>query len=81
MRTESRPFRYSLPVFTTHRKVERGVRHFTSPEERAGGGVGAAIVNLDELLETLRHAPPGTPKIDYSGVDMDEGGYYPLLRP
>ncbi len=37
-------------------------------------------VNLDELVETMRYRPPGTPKIDYVGVNMGEGGIYPLIR-
>ena len=31
-------------------------------------------------LSTLSYPPAGTPEVDYIGVDMGEGGYYPLLR-
>ena len=70
----------ALPVFTTRHKAERGIVHFMTEEERTQNIVGAAIVHLDTLLETMRQAPPGTPAVDYIGVDMGEGGYYPLLR-
>ena len=69
----------AMPVFTSHAKAERGIRHYMSAEA-SRGAVGAAIVHLDTLLETMRHTPPGAPAVDYIGVDMGEGGYYPLLR-
>ena len=69
----------AMPVFTSHEKAERGIRHYMSAEA-SRGRVGAAIVHLDSLLETMRRALPGTPTVDYIGVDMGEGGYYPLLR-
>jgi hypothetical protein len=50
--------------------------------EASRGAVGTAIVDLERLMETMRHSSEatGTPKADYIGVDMGEGGYYPLLR-
>ena len=69
----------AMPVFTSHSKGQRGIRHYMSAET-SRGAVGAAIVNLESLMETMRHAPPGSPKVHYIGVDMGERGYYPLLR-
>jgi hypothetical protein len=30
--------------------------------------------------QAMADAPAGTPKGDYTGVDMGEGGQYPLIR-
>jgi hypothetical protein len=37
--------------------------------------VGVSFVDLDRLMKTMAHGPEGTPKVEYIGVDMDEGGY------
>jgi hypothetical protein len=37
--------------------------------------VGVSFVDLDRLRKTMAHGPEGTPKVEYIGVDMDEGGY------
>ena len=69
------------PVFTTRFKAERGIRHFMSAEERADGPIASVSVDLGNLLRTFRGPQPeGTPKVDYIGVDMGEGGIYPLIR-
>ena len=70
----------AIPVFTTHTKAMRGIRHFMTKEERTKTRVGAALVDLGDLLETLRQSPEGTPKVDYIGVDMGQGKPYPLIR-
>jgi hypothetical protein len=71
----------ALPVFTTREKAERGILHFMSEEERTENTVGAALIDLEELLRAMREAPAEAPKIDYIGVNMGEGGIYPLIRP
>ena len=70
----------ALPVFTTHEKAERGILHFMSVEERTSNPIGVALVDLDSLLEAMAASPEGAPKIDYIGLDMGEGGQYPLSR-
>jgi hypothetical protein len=70
----------ALPVFTTQEKAERGIFHFMSEEERTNYPVGAALVGLGSLLETMEDPPEGAPRVDYIGLDMGEGGQYPLLR-
>jgi len=71
----------ALPVFTTGEKAERGLLHFMSAEERADGPIASVRVDLEDLIETFQGPrPEGTPKVDYIGVDMGEGGVYPLLR-
>jgi hypothetical protein len=37
--------------------------------------VGVSFVDLDRLMKTMTDGPEGTPKVEYIGVDMDEGGY------
>lgn len=70
----------ALPVFTTPDKAAQGIDHFMTEDERTNNTVGAAGVDLASLVETLRASPPGTPQIDYIGVDMGEEGIYPLIR-
>jgi hypothetical protein len=41
--------------------------------------MGVSFVNLDRLMKTMADGLEGTPKVEYIGVDMDEGGYWPLL--
>jgi hypothetical protein len=31
-------------------------------------------------METMADGPENMPKVEYIGVDIGEGGYYPLLR-
>lgn len=69
----------ALPVFTTPEKAELGIEHFMTEEERTNNPVGAAAVELEVLVETMRR-PAGSPKVDYIGIDMGEGGVYPLIR-
>lgn len=71
----------AMPVFTTREKAERAVRQYMTEEDHAFGPVAAALVDLDGLVLSLRRSPPGTPKVDYVGVDMGEGGRYAVLRP
>jgi len=70
----------ALPVFTTLRKAERGIRHFMANEDRTRDPVAMALCGLDDLLATMTHAPEGLPRPDYIGIDMGEGGIYPLIR-
>ena len=70
----------ALPVFTTPEKAERGIEHFLTEDERANNLVGAALVKLASLVDTMREEIPGMPKVDYIGVTMGEGGIYPLIR-
>ena len=71
----------ALPVFTTRFKAERGILHFMTEEDRADGPVASVFVGLQNLLETFGGPQPeGVPKVDYIGVDMGEGGVYPLIR-
>jgi hypothetical protein len=71
----------ALPVFTTRDKAERGIVFFMTEEERADGPTATALVGFKDLIRTFRETPPGgLPKVDYIGVDMGEGGVYPLLR-
>jgi hypothetical protein len=71
----------ALPVFTTRFKAERGILHFMTEEERADGPVASVFVRLEDLLKTFGGPQPeGVQKVDYIGVDMGEGGIYPLLR-
>jgi SseB protein N-terminal domain len=70
-----------LPVFTSRFKAERGILHFMTPEERADGPIASVRIGLEDLLKTFRGPQPeGTPKVDYIGVNMGEGGTYPLIR-
>jgi hypothetical protein len=71
----------ALPVFTTRYKAERGIEHFMSEEERADGPIASMFVGLDGLIRAFRGPQPeGVPKVDYIGVNMGEGGIYPLIR-
>jgi hypothetical protein len=71
----------ALPVFTTRFKAERGILHFMSEEERADGPVASVFISLEDLINTFQGPQPeGVPKVDYIGVDMGEGGVYPLIR-
>ena len=70
----------ALPVFTTQEKAERGILRFMSEEERTNNPVGAALVDFVLLVEAMEDPPEGSPKIDYIGLDMGEGGQYALLR-
>ncbi len=71
----------ALPVFTTRFKAERGIRHFMTEEERADGPVASVFVGLEDLVTTFSGPQPeGIPKVDYIGVNMGEGGIYPLIR-
>jgi hypothetical protein len=71
----------ALPVFTTRFKAERGILRFTSAQERADGPMGSVRIDLEALLRTFGGPQPeGVPEIDYIGVDMGEGGIYPLIR-
>jgi hypothetical protein len=71
----------ALPVFTRRFKAERGILHFMTEEERADGPIASVFIGLEELLKTFTGPrPEGTPKVDYIGVDMGEGGIYPLIR-
>jgi hypothetical protein len=71
----------TLPVFTTHVKAERGILHFMTEEERADGPIASARVDLEDLIKTFGGPQPeGVPKVDYIGVNMGEGGIYPLFR-
>ena len=69
----------ALPVFTTPAKAEQGMLRFAS--EEGGALLSTVLVGLEDLLGALREAPPGEPKVDYVGLDMGEGGAYPLIRP
>jgi hypothetical protein len=71
----------ALPVFTTRQKAERGLLYLTSEEERSVGPLATALIDLDDLLKAFRVTPEGAPKVDYIGLNMGEGGVYPLLRP
>jgi hypothetical protein len=71
----------ALVAFTTHAKAERGILHFMTAQQREDGPIASARVDLEELLKTFTGPQPeGTPKIDYIGVNMGEGGVYPLIR-
>ena len=71
----------ALPVFTTHDKAECRIRHFMTEEERADGPIASARVSLEDLLVTFGGPQPeGVPKVDYIGINMGEGGIYPLIR-
>lgn len=71
----------ALPVFTARVKAERGIANFTTAQDREDGPMASVRVGLGELVNTVRGSTPeGTPKIDYIGVDMGEGGVYPLIR-
>jgi hypothetical protein len=70
----------AVPVFTTHTKAAWGINNLMSKDERAQSAICFARVDLGELLQALRHAPAGTPGVDYIGVNMGEGGTYPLIR-
>jgi hypothetical protein len=37
--------------------------------------MGVSFVDLGRLMKTMADGPEGTPKVEYIGVDMDEGGY------
>ena len=71
----------ALPVFTTRAKAEGGILHFMTEEDRADGPIASALVSLEDLITTFQGLQPeGVPKVDYIGVNMGEGGIYPLLR-
>jgi type III secretion system (T3SS) SseB-like protein len=71
----------ALPVFTTRDKAERGILHFMTEEQRADGPVAYVLIRLEELVDVFQGPQPeGVPKVDYIGVNMGEGGIYPLLR-
>ena len=71
----------ALPVFTTRIKAERGIFHFMTAEERADGPISSVSIGLEDLIKTFRGPQPeSVPKVDYIGVDMGEGGVYPLIR-
>jgi hypothetical protein len=71
----------ALPAFTTHAKAERGILHFMTAQEREDGPIASVRVGLEHLITTFTGPrPEGTPKIDYIGVDMGEGGIYSLIR-
>jgi hypothetical protein len=70
----------ALLVFTTLPKTQRGIRHFITDQNRASNPMGMALCGLDELLRTTAEAPEEVPKLDYIGIDMGEGGIYPLIR-
>ena len=67
-------------MFTTWRKPERGICHFMTDKNRANNPAVMALCGLDDLLWTMEEAPEGTPKLDYIGINMGEGGIYPLIR-
>jgi hypothetical protein len=69
-----------VPTFSTRAKARWGMNNFMSKDERAQNAICLARVDLGELLEALRHAPAGSPKVHYIGVNMGEGGVYPLIR-
>ena len=71
----------ALPVFTTQDKAEWGIRLFTTEEERTRTPVTAVLVDLEDLLRTVRETSSGAPKVHYVGVNMGEGGNYPMIRP
>ncbi len=71
----------AISVFTTREKAERAIRQYMTEEGHALGPVASSLVDLDVLILSLRHIPPGAPKVDYVGVDMGEGGRYAVLRP
>ncbi len=71
----------ALPVFTTRAKAERGILNFMTAEEREDGPIASVRVGLGDLVGTFTGPrPEGTPKVDYIGVNMGEGGVYPLIR-
>jgi type III secretion system (T3SS) SseB-like protein len=71
----------ALPVFTTRSKAERGILHFMAEEERTDGPIASVLVSLEDLVKAFRSPQPErVPKVDYIGVNMGEGGIYPLLR-
>jgi hypothetical protein len=70
----------AVPVFTTQDKAERAIVRLMSEEERTNNPVGAALVDLDSLLRTMQEAPGDAPRVGYVGLDMGEGGIYPLIR-
>jgi hypothetical protein len=49
-------------------------------KNRANNPAVMALCGLDDLLWTMEEAPEGTPKLDYIGINMGEGGIYPLIR-
>ncbi len=59
-----------------------------SPEARAlslevdaAGAVEAVLISLEELIKPFQGPQPeGVQKVDYIGVNMGEGGIYPLIR-
>jgi hypothetical protein len=55
--------------------------HVMTEEERANGPIASVFVNFEDLIKTFREQQlEGLPKIDYVGVNMGEGGIYPLIR-
>lgn len=71
----------ALPVFTTRYKAERVIEHFMTEEDRADAPMVSVFVSLDDLVKTFSGPQPeGVPKVDYIGVNMGEGGVYPLIR-
>jgi hypothetical protein len=69
----------ALPVFTTLEKAEQGIRHY-EVHDLAGGPVGIVGVELEGFLRALQESPPEAPRADYVGINMGEGGVYPLIR-
>jgi hypothetical protein len=69
----------ALPVFTTLEKAEQGIRHY-EVHDLAGGPVGIVGVEQEGFLRALQESPPEAPRADYVGINMGEGGVYPLIR-
>jgi len=71
----------ALPVFTTRFKAERGILHFMTERDHADGPIASVFISLEDLIKVFGGPQPeGVPKVDYIGVDMGEGGIYPLIR-
>lgn len=69
----------ALPAFTTFARAAWGMDNFMSKDDREQSALCVARVELYELIEALEH-PENVPKVDYVGVNMGEGGAYPLIR-
>jgi hypothetical protein len=70
----------AVPTFTTQARASWGVNRFMSKKDREQSALCIARVGLGSLLETLSRAPEGVPKVDYIGINMGDGGAYPLIR-
>jgi len=71
----------ALPAFTTRLKAEQGILHFMTSEERADGPIASVRILVGELIEVFQGTQPeGVQVVDYIGIDMGEGGMYPLIR-